>query len=436
MTGVERFPDELSDVAEKLVELTPGLYELSFRQVGAPLPVAQIGYQALNGARHHLSVPALDGSIALLRVRENPVRLAVPDGLEMVCRPFSLPDLRHLLWRRKSDYKARLNVPGFFSIVPLLAARGREGRELKKSLSILRKFGFAVSSANFQCTPGLFDEWPPSGAVLPMHRSLQKSDTALPSFAVVLHLYYRDLWPEFAWCLSRLSMPFRLILTLNDSDPDLESDVRQLFPDAEIHVMENRGRDVGPFMELLRQGHLDRFDTVCKLHGKRSAVDGARALLGHVWRRANLIDLVGSDEQVAHILRRFAEAPDIGMIGSARFHFPNGHFDEEGVWGENKEAVQGLIRRLGTDPEGRQAEYYAGTMFWASCTTLAALKTLGLSLQDFPPEHGALDGDLNHALERLFGMAPALNGQRLEDAPVVYEPSGVFPPSPGPSPAR
>lgn len=81
---------------------------------------------------------------------------------------------------------------------------------------------------------------------------------------------------------------------------------------------------------------------------------------------------------------------------------------------------------MGVDPEGRQAEYYAGTMFWASRKTLAALKTLDLSLQDFPHEHGALDGDLNHALERLFGMMPALNGQRLEDAPVIYEPSDLF----------
>lgn len=379
----------------------------------------------------------LDEGIALLRVREYPVRLAFPDELSVEIHPLRLTDLRYLIWRRKSDYKARLEVPGLFAITPLLAAGGGQERELKKSLSMLRKFGFAVSSANFQCTPELFDEWPPSGAALPPPAGDRQNDAAPPpSFAVVLHLYYRDLWPEFAWCLSRLSMLFHLIVTTNESDSAFERDVRQVFPEAEIHVMENRGRDVGPFMELLRQGHLDRFDAVCKLHGKRSALSGPRALLGHIWRRANLIDLVGSDEKVEHILRRFQTDPDIGMIGSPRFHFPNGNFDEEGVWGENRDAVAGLIGRLGADPEGRRVEYYAGTMFWIGREPLAALTRLGLGLSDFEAENGAIDGTLAHAMERLFGMIPSVIGQKLEDAPVVYDPPNLFPPSPGPSPAR
>ncbi|NIJ41454.1 lipopolysaccharide biosynthesis protein [Parvibaculum indicum] len=326
-------------------------------------------------------------------------------------------------------------MPGLFSITPLLAAGGRQGRELKKSLSILRKFGFAVSSENFQCTPGLFEAWPPAGAALPVHGPVSGRVEGLPSFAVVLHLHYRDLWPEFAWCLGRLPFPFQLIVTTNEEDPAFERDVRQVFPAAEIHVMENRGRDVGPFMELLRQGRLDRFDAVCKLHGKRSAVSGPRALLGHIWRRANLIDLVGSEEQVAHILRRFAYDPGIGMIGSPRFHFPNAHFREDGVWGENRDAVFELIRSLGGEPSGQRPEYYAGTMFWAARKPLEALRKLDLSIADFEPENGAIDGTLGHAMERLFGMLPAMLGQKLEDAPVIYDPPDLFPPNPAGSPS-
>ena len=421
-------------------QMKPGFYLAQLSGYPGDWPVAELRVSWSDEKPESLSVflLTLGNTHHIFRIWKYPLRMSVQGRMKDVLfyyRPFRLADLRHLLWRRKSDYKARLDVPGLFSITPLLAAGGRQGRELKKSLSILRKFGFAVSSANFQCTPGLFDEWPPSGAALPAPASRQGDAAGLPSFAVVLHLYYRDLWPEFAWCLARLSMPFQLVVTVNEHDAEFESEVRRVFPDAEIHVMENRGRDVGPFMELLRQGHLDRFDAVCKLHGKRSAVSGPRALLGHIWRRANLIDLVGSDEKVEHILRRFQTDPDIGMIGSPRFHFPNGHFDEEGVWGENRDAVAGLIRRLGADTEGRRAEYYAGTMFWIGRKPLATLKRLGLGLSDFEAENGALDGTLGHAMERLFGMIPSVIGQKLEDAPVVYDPPDLFPPTPAGAPS-
>ena len=399
------------------------------------LPVVKLRVSRSDGPPKTLSLflPTSGGTRYIVRILEYPLQMSVLDRVKetpLDCRAIRLADLRHLIWWRKSDYKARLEVPGLFSITPLLATDGREGRKLKKGLSILRKFGFAVSSMNFQCTPGLFDEWPPSGVTTSLPISRRKDDARRPSFAVVLHLYYRDLWPEFAWCLSRLTMSFKLIMTVNEHDAAFDREVHRVFPDAEIHVMENRGRDVGPFIELLRQGHLDRFDVICKLHGKRSAVSGPRALLGHIWRRANLIDLVGSDEKVEYILQRFQADHDIGMIGSSRFHFPSKYFHEEGMWGENRNVVIDLIGQLGANPEGCRAEYYAGTMFWIGRKPLAVLKQLGLGLSDFEAENGAIDGTLAHAMERLFGMIPSVTAQKLEDAPVIYDPPDLFPPNP------
>ena len=405
--------------------LRPGFYVVEIDGGRGNMPLVPLWFGEGGKAPHMFHIPAAGRTVCLMHVRKEGVRLS-PASTALRLRRFAVADLRQLIWLRKSDRKARLRLGDALSITPLLAANGKEGRELKKSLSILRKFGFAVSSRNFQCTPGLFDAWPPTGESPPVHRARREAGAPTLSFAVVLHLYYRDLWPEFAWCLGRLSQPFHLIVTTNEADPDFERDVRAVFPDTEIHVMENRGRDVGPFMELLRRGHLDRFDAVCKLHGKRSAMRGPRALLGHIWRRANLIDLAGSEEQVSHILRRFREDPGVGMIGSPRFHFPNEHFDEEGLWGENREKVFGLIRRLGFDPLGQRPEYFAGTMFWIARKQLQVLRGLDLSISDFKPESGAIDGTVAHAMERLFGMLPAMMGQTLEDAPVMYEPTELL----------
>lgn len=398
--------------------LKVGFYILRVGESQSRRLVPELAIMPQEGCVMRCQLPTLPLTVCLLTVKRDVTITGVSDTVMVRCHPFRFADLRHLIWCRPSSYKARLEVPGLFSITPLLAAAGKEGRELKKGLSILRKFGYGVSSANFQCTPGLFDKWPPEGESLGVREGASVSPL---SFAIILHLHYRELWPEFAWCLGRLSLPFQLIVTVNEYDAEFEREVRRVFPDVEIHVMDNRGRDVGPFMELLRQGHLERFDAVCKLHGKRSAASGPRALLGHIWRRANLIDLVGSNEKVEHILRRFQTESDIGMIGSPRFHFPNEHFDEEGAWGKNRDAVAGLIRRLGADPEGRRADYYAGTMFWIGRKPLAALKQLELGLSDFEAENGSIDGTLAHAMERLFGMIASIVGQKMEDAPIAYD---------------
>ena len=58
-----------------------------------------------------------------------------------------------------------------------------------------------------------------------------------------------------------------------------DRDVRRDFPEADIEVMENRGRDVRPFLVLLERGRLDRYRFVCKVHGKKSS-DGGRKSFG------------------------------------------------------------------------------------------------------------------------------------------------------------
>ena len=48
-------------------------------------------------------------------------------------------------------------------------------------------------------------------------------------FAIVLHLFYRDMWEEFATRLQRQCFPYDLFITLGGkaaADPDLERHIR------------------------------------------------------------------------------------------------------------------------------------------------------------------------------------------------------------------
>jgi len=268
--------------------------------------------------------------------------------------------------------------------------------------------GFGLGSANLEDT---------------LRRDLvEHSPAAVPvekipplRVAIVIHLYYAELWPDFEQRLLAVRAPFRLIVSTTRSNSELEPRIHASFPEAEVVFYENRGRDVGPFVELYREGRLDGFDVICKLHGKRTGASGSMAVVGEIWRRAILHDLIGSDLVVRHILGRFAAAPNLGLIGSRRFRFPNSAVTTASAWGANEKATIELSRRIGLAAGDFKLDYFAGTMFWVRRQALDGLASLSLSLDDFPPEEGQEDGTLQHAMERLFGALPSCVGMDVED---------------------
>lgn len=399
----------------------PGRYLIEVGRKNLRLPFILMQFEAPGGDTRSLHMPATAHMSYLLRCETG--------GLRVHCRT---EDVEHIglrrigrlaeifLLRRKSERRFRVEVAQGADIVPLLRRGGREGKELRKAVRLISNWGFGLSSANLQKTPGLLqwqDAMPQSAAgssVFPV-----TVDGRLPRFAVVLHLYYRDLWPEFEFHLRRIDQLFHLIVTTTQADAAFEARVRDAFPGAEIHVFENRGRDVGPFFQLLHDGRLDAYPFICKLHGKRSEAEGPRALLGEIWRRTNIADLIGSSEQVEKILRRFEARSHIGMIGSPRFRLPNEHIQHQSAWGENRDATLELAERMGISHEDFRLDFFAGTMFWIKQEALAPLRGLGLTLHDFAEENGALDGELPHALERAFSAAPQSIDLFLDNAPAM-----------------
>jgi lipopolysaccharide biosynthesis protein len=317
---------------------------------------------------------------------------------------------RLLRWRRK-DLRLKGDLAEGVRVMPLFWAAGGEARELAAGLRLLDRWGFSLGSRSFQETPALFE--PPTAG-------RRSAAVGRPRFGVVLHLYHADLWPEIRDGLAALTVPFDLLVTLPPERAALGAEIAVDFPGAEIAIMENRGRDVGPFIELLAEGRLDAWPLVCKIHGKQSGRRGARAFLGEAWRRASLHDLLGSEAQVSAILSRFAEEPRLGMVGPRHFRLPDGPVGMKHPYGATRELTLELAARMGIAPRDFVLDFYAGTMFWVRPAMLAPLKDLGLRLSDFPPGAGPDDGALHHAVERLFGAIARKQGMMLEDAPARY----------------
>jgi len=155
-------------------------------------------------------------------------------------------------------------------------------------------------------------------------------------------------------------------------------------------------------------------------------------MLGEVWRKATILDLIGSDQQVMRILQRFQSVPNLGMIGPSRFRLPNEFIQHRDAWAANKATTLRLASRLGIEPDEFRLDFFAGSMFWARTAVLQPLRALNLSPTDFPMENGTVDGDIHHALERLFGALPETIGMFIEGArkeskvdPGEYQPGSI-----------
>jgi hypothetical protein len=279
--------------------------------------------------------------------------------------------------------------------------------------------GVALDGELLASYPELLQGWKPAASP---RQAAPLSPGLAHACAIVAHVYYEDTWPDIAGVLMRLTLPFDLIVTTAPGRERLVEAVKRDFPDADVRVVENRGRDIRPFLDLLESGRLDRYRYVCKIHGKKSDDAGRIAFMGALWRRRSFFEILGGPGIAETIVRAFDADAGIGMIGPRAFRLPNASIPLEPAWGETRPKVLELARKMGVEPEAFHLDFFAGTMFWVRPEALKPLRALKLA-PTFPEEQGLVDGGLEHATERLFATAVVAAGYRLADADgrAVYE---------------
>ncbi|MGO4870475.1 MAG: rhamnan synthesis F family protein [Roseiarcus sp.] len=278
------------------------------------------------------------------------------------------------------------------------------------TIKYLRKLGTPLDGETIRQRPELILGWGPGGVALPARPEPPRETSA--RIAVALHLYYADLWPEIRAVLMSLPLAFDLIVTTVADREELIGEIRADFPEATIHVLENRGRDVGPFLVLLEEGALDRYDCVCKIHGKKTLHGLKRNPYGEVWRRRLLFDLLCADRTMARAVERFERNPSLGLLGPEAFRVA-GAENADFFWKDNRERVSQLLLRLGNAPERIEPDFFAGTMFWVRPQALAPLRALRLS-REFEADQGKTDGTLEHAVERTIASVVKIAGYQVE----------------------
>ncbi|MFA6899637.1 MAG: HAD-IA family hydrolase [Desulfurivibrionaceae bacterium] len=219
------------------------------------------------------------------------------------------------------------------------------------------------------------------------------------SIAVHVHLFYSDLIPEFAGYLQNIPFPFSLFVSVPDKTIAAACEasfttlaaVRQLT----VRVVENRGRDLAPFVCEFGQD-LAKYDFVAHFHGKKSlytkgTMDG--------WRSYLLKQLLGSPSTVRRIFSLLnGKEQVLGIVYPQVYEFMPYWGN---TWLSSRHLARGWASRLGVKaiPEG-YFDYSSGSMFWARKEAICKLWQAGIVLDDFEIEAGQTDGTLAHCLER------------------------------------
>ncbi|MDF1815776.1 MAG: rhamnan synthesis F family protein [Verrucomicrobiales bacterium] len=213
--------------------------------------------------------------------------------------------------------------------------------------------------------------------------------------AVVIHLYYHDLWEEMEIYLRRIERGYDLFCTIvshrQGSYERLRKKIQALKPDAHCYEFPNHGRDIFPFIHLINMGLLDSYSLIAKLHTKKSV----HLSYGDSWRQSLLNSII--PENAESLWETFlkndaclcAVAP-----GQVKIMLPDGC--------PNYARTSELAANLSLSIK-KPIEFPAGSVYLIKPTIVSGLKEIKLSMEDFEGECGQLDGTTAHAVERLVG---------------------------------
>lgn len=230
--------------------------------------------------------------------------------------------------------------------------------------------------------------------------------------AVIVHVFYPELWPELARCIRNISDPFDVFVTAVDGS--LAETVRRDFPEARFVSCENRGYDVWPFIRVLRDLPAEDYDWVVKLHTKRDVLDDFRYRFNHAvfngsaWRNYLLSFL--KTPAAWRRTRRLLGKRGVGMVADRHVVMRRQDVPLE----RTRESFDRAVALMGL-PAATKAngQYVAGTMFAARIAALAPILRLNLTAEDFEPPRGHLTETFAHVMERALGLSVSAAGFRI-----------------------
>jgi len=229
------------------------------------------------------------------------------------------------------------------------------------------------------------------------------------------HFFYPDMLDVAVRYLRNIPYEFDMFLTTGSEgaaaairDAAAGADLR--LGRLEVKAVQNRGRDIAPWLIEFRDEHLG-YEIALKIHLKKHSHHPEA--FGAKWNRYMYECLLTSPRYVAEIVRAFDEQPDLGIAFPPYAPLYNMVFPE-GYYGslEDQAHRQGVLDALGIAPpaETCQPIFSAGGMSWYRPRALRRLLEWRIGYDDFPAEPHPTSGTISHGLERVIPYVAQADG--------------------------
>jgi rhamnosyltransferase len=232
--------------------------------------------------------------------------------------------------------------------------------------------------------------------------------------AFFIHMYFPDLIDECFDYASNLPEHTDVYITTNTEEK--KEAILKKFKDLPcnkltVTVVENRGRDVGPFLVEARDVIMD-YDYVCQMHDKK-VQQLKPGSIGAAFSYRCFENMLRSKEYVKNIIKTFEENSRLGMLMPPPPNHGQYYITLGLEWAINYQVTKELVDELGIHvPMDEKKEPIAplGTVFWLRPQALKTLFAKKWTYDDFPAEPAGTDGTVMHAIERAYGLCVQNDG--------------------------
>jgi len=246
--------------------------------------------------------------------------------------------------------------------------------------------------------------------------------TSKAKVGVIFHCYYLDLLEEFLRYLSNINDLFDLYISIPPKFKNLKNEIfkkctnfLKFVHKIKVLFFPNRGRDIYPFLKILKKYPICKYDYVLKLHTKKSNFPK----IGELWRKQMCIRLIGSS-------RIYEKIKSLFKIKKTGLVIPLGYAMEIRYYlGDNFTKLQKLLQNFKIPNDYLYSSFFPlGSMFWFKPEVCKDLQKVDLRKIKFEEERGQIDGTWAHAFERFFGILPTVQSYKvmqIDEEGSIYE---------------
>lgn len=233
--------------------------------------------------------------------------------------------------------------------------------------------------------------------------------------AIQAHIYFEDLTNEVIDKTNNIPFKYDLfITTVSLSKKQYIEQYLEKYSKAnryEISIVENKGRDVLPFIIQMKD-HIKEYKYICHIHSKKTQ---KYPITGNLWRQYLYNNLLGDEEIISQIIYDFETYDKLGFIFPDTYYYiVKGVKNFESIdFKHHKENIYyiNFVNKhiFGNIKIGKKLIFPSGDMFWAKIDAIHQIFEINF-IKMFPKEMGQLNQTVMHAIERIWLYLVKLNG--------------------------